>query len=167
MDIQINIWFKWFYVKRKSYSNKNSGFWNRIWILGAIWIRGIGWINFFNFLTNLVHVTILLTKSISIHSHDSVYHTRVCISEVAFCLFMIAEYWDAKLVTIFLISGITFWPTPTQQSKLNNFNVCLWDKRNEIFNPISTATEACWTLRETDCDLQHQRVTRTPKEKKR
>ena len=32
--------------------------------------------------------------------------------------------------------------THSQQVKLNNFNINLWDKRKDIFYPISIATEA-------------------------
>ena len=32
----------------------------------------------------------------------------------------------------------------SQQIKLNNFTVSLWDKRKGIFHPISTATEVTW-----------------------
>ena len=35
----------------------------------------------------------------------------------------------------------------SQKIKLNNFTVTLWDKRKEILNPISTATEALTFLR--------------------
>ena len=51
---------------------------------------------FISFVINLVNVTVLLTRSISIHSDYQGMHFGKSSSS---CLFMITEYWDANPAT--------------------------------------------------------------------